>query len=647
MPRRPWLAVLLVAAAVLVAYLPSLRNGFVWNDSDYVTRPELRSLPGLERIWFEPGATEQYYPALHSAFWAEHRIWGDSPLGYHLANLFLHAAAAALFMFILRRLTAGAGLAPAAAADSALLGGLLFALHPVCVESVAWIAEQKNTLSLVFALASVLLYLRWRETSEKGSPRPRLYLMATGLFLAAVLSKSMTATFPAALLVIAWWQSGRIGWRRDVRPLLPWFVAGAADGLFTAWVERRFIGAEGPEFGLSFLQRGLVAGHAVWFYLGKLVWPSPLIFMYPRWQVAVADLRQGLLLLAALAVLAGCWLARRRSRTPLAVALLFGGMLFPVLGFFNVYAFVFSFVADHFQYVACLPVLGVAAAGWGCWAHRPQRSPLLPTVTAAALLLVLGALTWRQCGDYRDEATLYRKTLAKNPDSWLAHYNLGNLLRASGQVQEAIGHYEATLRINSRHAEAENNLGLALAETGEPAQAIPHYERSLRLQPGYAVAENNLGTAQWALGRNGAALLAYHAAVDHRPDYAEAWYNLGLAYGSAGQPAAAVEAFARAVHLRPEFTAAIRSLAGARTNLGIALFGSGHQTEGLEQLEDAVRLDPASAAIQLNLAIALRAVGRTNEAAQHYQESRRLGPNAAMPPAAPLSGAAGGMQTNH
>ena len=195
--------------------MPALQAGFIWDDDGHVTRTDLRDLSGLYRIWFEFGATQQYYPVLHSAFWLEHLVWGDSPLGYHLLNVLLHASAACLFGVLLRRL----------AVPGAALAALLFALHPVCVESVAWISEQKNTLSLVFYLCAALAYLRFTERR-----RGTVYLLATGLFVLALLTKTVTASLPAALLVVFWWQRGRLEWRRDVVPLLPWFALGRGVG---------------------------------------------------------------------------------------------------------------------------------------------------------------------------------------------------------------------------------------------------------------------------------------------------------------------------------------------------------------------------------------------------------------------------------
>ena len=260
----------------------------------------------------------------------------------------LHAAAAFLVMLIMRRL----GL------PGALLAALVFALHPVCVESVAWISEQKNTLSTVFYFSAALLYLHFDRT-RRGSH----YFLASALFVMALLTQTVTATLPAALLVVFWWQRGRLDWKRDVRPLLPWFALGAAAGLLTAWVERKFVGAEGTDFALTLVERFLVAGRAVWFYLGKLVWPANLMFFYPRWRVDSAEWWQYLYPLAALAALAGCacWPAKRRG--PLAGALIFAGTLFPALGFFNAYPFIYSYVADHFQYIASLGIIVPVAAG--------------------------------------------------------------------------------------------------------------------------------------------------------------------------------------------------------------------------------------------------------------------------------------------
>ncbi|MES1166647.1 MAG: tetratricopeptide repeat protein, partial [Pseudomonadota bacterium] len=517
-----------ILGALLVAYWPALSGGLIWDDTGHVTRPELRSVAGLGRIWTEFGATQQYYPVLHSAFWLEHRLWGDATTGYHLLNVLLHATAACQFLVLLRRL----------AVPGATLAALLFALHPVCVESVAWIAEQKNTLSLVFYLAAALVYVRFDATR-----RPRDYVLAGGLFVLGLLTKTVTATLPAALLVVFWWRRGRLDWRRDGLPLLPWFALGAASGLGTAYFERVLIGAEGAEFNLGAIERCLLAGRVFWFYLGKLAWPAALIFTYPRWSVDAAQAWQWLFPLAALALLGGLLWWQRRSRGPLAAILLFAGGLFPVLGFFNVYPFVFSYVADHFQYLASLAVFALAAAG-------AQRIPPAPRTAAAGIVLVvLGALTWAQCGMYRDATALYETTLARNPSSWMAHHNLATLLTLAGRPAEAIPHLEAAIALNPDRAAAYNNLGDSLTRTGRAREAIPHLEKALQLQPRYAVAHANLGNALLELHRLDEAIAHFQQALVLDPAYANAECNLGLGLAQAGRMAEAVGHFARAAEL--------------------------------------------------------------------------------------------------
>ena len=266
-----WLLFAGLVLLTLAVYYPAWHGGMLWDDDAHITRVDLRSLSGLWRIWFDVGATQQYYPAAHSAFWVFYQLWGDNTLGYHLANIVLHASSAFLVAVILRRL----------AIPGAVLAALIFAVHPVNVESVAWMTELKNTLSGVCYLGAALMYLRFDESRER-----RWYALAAGLFVLALFSKTVTATLPAALLVIFWWQRGRIRWREDVVPLLPFFATGVAGGLLTSVGRARADRRRGPGVSVHARRAGLIAGRAFWFYLGKLVWPADLIFIYPRWQVS-------------------------------------------------------------------------------------------------------------------------------------------------------------------------------------------------------------------------------------------------------------------------------------------------------------------------------------------------------------------------
>jgi len=548
--NQVWLG-LLVLCATLFAYLPSMRGGLLWDDDAHVTRLDLQSLRGLWQIWFQLGATQQYYPVLHSAFWVEHRLWGDATVGYHLVNVLLHVAAACLFALILRQLSI----------KGAWIGALLFALHPVNVESVAWISEQKNTLSTVFYLSAMLAYLRHDEEARGESRRQavakerrhegashislftRHYFLALALFIAAMLSKSVTVTLPAALLVVIWWRRGKLSWKNDVLLLAPWIALGMAMGLLTAWVERRFIGAEGADFTLSLLERCLLAGRVVWFYLSKLLWPANLMFIYPRWEVSATIWWQYLYPAGVLGLIGAAWMIRSRTRGPLAALLFFVGSLFPALGFFNAYPFIYSFVADHFQYLASLGLFALAAAF--CWKWQ--------SAVAIAAICILGPLTWLECRIYRDSETLYRTTLARNPGCWMACNNLGLIVQGKGRLSEASALYQQALRIKPDYHQAHSNLGTVFYAEGHFPEAVAQFERALRFKPNYAEARNNLGNAFTGMNRVPEAIAQLEEALRLKPNYAEAKLNLGSALVKAHRFPDAIASIKEALRLKPDY----------------------------------------------------------------------------------------------
>ena len=627
LPRRYWLFVGALSIALLIVYQPVWNGGFLWDDAAHVTRPGLRSWDGLWSIWFAPGATQQYYPLTHSFFWLQHRLWGDAPLGYHLVNILLHASAAAMVALLLYRL----------AVPGAYLAAAIFALHPVQVESVAWISEIKNTLSAVFYLGAALAWMRYRRKQGAGA-----YALALGLFALALCTKTVTATLPAALLVIEWWQRGRLSWRRDVVPLAPFFIAGVAAGLWTVWVERSLVGAEGTAFDFTLVERCLIAGRALWFYAGKLLWPANLVFSYPRWTISQSVAWQYVYPAAAIAAFAVAWSVRRRWRGPLAAMLYFAGTLFPALGFFNVYPFLFSFVADHFQYLASLGLITLAAAGLARLLERRQiwGRPAANAICLGVLSL-LALLSWRQSHAYVDVETLYRATIEGNPESWMAHNNLAGALIARGAVDEAVEHvekalvlkpdyaeaynnlglvrasqgrvdealaqYRKTLELQPSYAEAHNNLGLLLARRGQFDEAIAHYRRALEIDPGLSGAHYNLAEALTARGQTGEASDHLRTALALKPDYAEAHNSLGVILAERGNVDDAREQFLKAIELKPHY-------AEARSNLGIVLARSGHLDAAIAQFRKALQDDPASTEIRANLSAALASRARGHDA---------------------------------
>ncbi len=604
-----WLLLPALLLATLAAYQPAWHGGVLWDDDAHITRRDLRSVEGLWRIWFDLGATQQYYPVVHSAFWLQHKLWGDDTLGYHLVNIILHALSAFLLAVILRRL----------AVPGAFLAAFLFALHPVQVESVAWITELKNTLSGVFYLGAALAYLHFDRSRRK-----QVYALALGLFVLGLLSKTVTATLPAALLVVFWWQRGQLTWRRDVIPLLPFFVPGATGGLLTAWIERTLIGAQGVEFQFTLVERCLIAGRAIWFYLGKLLWPADLIFIYPRWQVNQAVGWQYLYPLGVVALLAGLWLLRKRTRAPLAAMLLFFGTLFPVLGFFNVFPFRFSLVADHFQYLPSLSIIALFSAGLagaaGQWKIR-----IRPALAAAGMLVLVGplaCLTWSQSRRYVDAENLYRTTLDRNPSCWLAYNNLG-VLKLQGpisEVPEAMGQIRQALKINPNSAEALNNLGYALQRLDRFEEAITCHQEALRLFPDFAEARNNLGLDLQRLGRFEEAESQYREALKINPYLAEAHHNLGEVLQRKGKIEEALAHIHAALRIDPDYP-------DARDNLGRVLQRMGKTEEAVTQYQAALRLKPDFPEAHNNLGAALARMGRFEEALTQHQEALRLKPD--------------------
>jgi len=537
----------LIVLLTVAAYVPALRAGFIWDDDQYVVHNQtLRSATGLRQIWLSPAATSQYYPLTFSVFWLEYHLWGLQPFGFHLVNVLLQATNAVLFWRLLSRLKV----------PGAWWAAAVFALHPVHVMSVAWVTELKNVLSGMFYLAALLVYLRDCGLDDRPTPlvdRRRFYGLALGLYLCALLSKTSTTIWPVAALLILWWKRGRVG-RADWLPLVPFFILGIVSGGFTLWLEKYVKGAFGQEFTLPFLERLVVAGRSFWFCLGKLAWPVQLSFIYPHWQIEVTDLRQYLFPLSAILLVVGLWKGRRRlGRAPVAAAVYFS-LAFPALVLVQVlYMMRYTFVTDHWQYLGSMSVIplgvGGAVKALERWAPGLRR---IGFALGTLVLAALGFLTWRQGHVYRDLGTLWRDTLAKNPNAWLAHNNLGLVLSESGRRGEAVRHWEEALRIKPDYAEAHINLGVALWEAGRREEAVEHWQEALRIAPGSPRALNNLGVALSQAGRTAEAIRYYERALQIDPDYAEAHYNLASALEQTGRIKEAIDHYKETLRLRPD-----------------------------------------------------------------------------------------------
>jgi len=638
-----WLLGLLLVAAVVLAYQPVWHAGFIWDDDFYVTQNPLLTAPdGLKRIWFSLDSPSQYFPLTYTLFRLERALWGLNAAGYHWVNLLLHAANGLLLWRLLRRL----------ALPGAWLAAALFALHPVQVESVAWVTEGKNVLSLFFSLLAVRAWVEFVD--DRPAPAGRYYALALLAAALALGAKTTACTLPAALLLVLWLKHQPLTFRR-LALILPFLVMGVAMGLLSVWWERYHQGTRADLFAYGPLDRLLIASHAVWFYAGKLLWPVGLTFSYPQWSINPADPLAYGWLAAGAAVCVAAGLARRRLGRGVEVAgLFFVATLSPLLGFIMNYTFRYTFVADHYQYAAAIGPLALAAAvlargGAGRFRARVRWR----VVAGAALLIVLGTLTWRQARRYADEETLWRATLADNPRCWMAHDNLATLLDLQGKLDEAMVHYQASLEVYPAHAEARNNFGAALERQGRLDEAIAQfqialqinpgdadihcnlgrtwlqkggvdeavaqYQEAVRLQPGSAPAHFGLANALRQQGHPEAALAQCRAALKIRPDYPEALNNLGATFDQQGRVEEAITQYQAALHRQPDY-------AEARLNLGSDLMKTGRVAEAIIQYEAVLKIRPDDADARSNLGNALGQQGRLGDAVTQFQTALQFAP---------------------
>jgi len=585
---REWFWGLILISAVILTYQPVWHAGFIWDDDAHITgNPCIVGPLGLKEIWTTSYAI--ICPLTLTTFWVEHALWGLAPLPYHLVNVLLQGACAILLWRVLRGLRV----------PGAWLGAALWALHPLQVESVAWISEMKNTQSCLFYLLTILFFVKWlRARDRDGRDRAGWNYGLTLIFAAlAMASKFSTVVLPVVLGLCAWWVEGRWQWRNWVR-LVPIFAMSVVASAATLWPRTSELATiADPQWARSWPERVATAGDVIWFYLGKLLWPHPLITIYPRWEIDAGQWISYLPLGAVVIVLFILWRERESWARPYFFGLAyFLVVLFPFLGLIDQSFWRYSFVEDHLQYLAGMGPLALAGAGLARLADFviPGKS-WLPSTLGAAVLLILGMLSWQRAWAYESEETLWTDTLAKNPNCWAGNNSLGLVFFHQGQMDRAIEQYQRALAINPGYAVAFNNLGIALLQKGQVDHAIEQYQRALKIDPDYAEAQNNLGNALLQKGRVDEAMTQFRKALKISPNDDDLYYDLGNAFFQKGQMDEAIVQYQKALEINP-------NNAQAHYNLGISLSRKGEMSDAIIQFQEVVRLNPDDSNAQNTLA---------------------------------------------
>ena len=601
-------ALIVLTLLVVVSYFPALSGGFVWDDVIFAEEPVIHAASGLWNIWFSPSDIKNeghYWPLVYTSFWLEHKLWGLAPAGYHAVNILLHLVNVLLLWRLLVRL----------AVPGALVIAAVFAVHPLHVESVAWIIERKDVLSALFYLAAVLAWIRFTE-----APRAGHYALALVLFTAGLLSKSVVVTLPVALLIWHWWQHGRVT-RMALLRLVPFFAVAVC---ITAADLSFYTSRETLALGYTLPERLLIAARALWFYVGKLLWPTELAVIYPLWEIDAGNLPAWGYVVAAVALAAVLWLGRRRiGRGPLAGALFFAVTLAPVLGFVDYGYMQFSFVADRFQYLAGIGVLAVLI---GAAVHGANQLPRGSQMAACGLAVVvvglLGTLTWRQAGIYQDEVAFFSHIVALNPAARDAHLNLGSALFEADRVEEGLAASRIAVAQRPDSAKALANIGRALIKLEQFEEAEEHLLRARQLDPRSITAHQNLAEVFRKQGRYTEAVPSYQTVLEIDPDYALAYAGMGMALFGAQRYDEALVAISQALALEPDLPTA----SALRLHMGRAARELGRLDAAAGYLRRAIENEPRNVEPLFDLAKVRFMQQRHEEADQLLQRARQLRP---------------------
>lgn len=647
---HPTIAGAALVLIALAAYAPLLwlGAGFIWGDDVAILdNPAMKTWGGIWSIWTDRGAGAQslhFWPVTYSTFWLEYRMWGASPFGYHMTNILLHAVNTLLLWTLLRRCDLAC----------AWLGAAIFAVHPLHVQSVAWVVQRKDLLSALFYLLAFLSYLRF----DRDRRQP-FYLAALGLFVLGMLSQSVVITLPAALAIWLWWRRDKLE-SRDLLPLVPFVLAA----LVVEWFSRFLMvppAARASEaaanLDVGIVGQLLIAGRAICFYVWKLLAPLKLMMIYPPWEVDPKVAWQWLPVAGVVGAAVALWAARGRiGKAPVVGAALFLITLAPTLGLIEFGGSEKSLVADRFVYLASIGLTTLFAGGALRLAGGVGGKPRGLGILSVSILLPLMALSWRNCLVYESRETLWQHNIALNPKAVPPYLELGNLRLLDGRNEEAIayfaraieldpnypevmnslgvlhvqngeiekaeGYFAAALELRPEYADVYYNLGMLDRGTGNAEQTVARFERALEIDPNFFPAHKDLAAEYKAAGRVIDAMRHLQAAVELDPEDIEVRYDLGMALIRQGDVRGAVKHFTAAVEANPDFALGHNALARV-------LASNDNFLEAIEHYREVIRLETPTAEVLNLLGEAHHRLGQTGEAIRRYDEAIRRDPNLA------------------
>lgn len=603
----------LLALIIMIAYFPALFGGYVWDDLSAIKENTLlRTSDGLRSIWLKPSLNQiesHYWPLVYTVFWVEYHLWGAYPFGYHLINILLHIANTILLWIILKRLSV----------PGAFFAAAIFALHPTHTGSVAWVIERKDVLSALFYLLAFLAYIHFEDTKKLS-----LYSTSLILFLCAMLSKSIVVSLPIIFLLWIWWKKESVK-ISDVLPLVPFFIIAVIISVLDVAFTRQ---NESLKIYLTFIEKSLIAGRALCFYAWKIFAPINLMLIYPKWKINVTSVWQYIFPLAVIGILLLLWLKRNQwGKGPLTAVIFFCITLGPVLGFITFAYMESSYAADRFQYLASIGLIALAAAAITKIGNQSKgNEQWIKNVGIPLMLIVLGAITWRQAMLYKDTETMFTHNVALNPDAAAAHYNLGRALYEKGEkgekdaIDKALFHFSEAVRLKPDYVPAHNNLANALLLKDRLDEAIYHYQKAIEFNPQHILSLSNLGYALTEKGDFNKAIYYCNKAIEINPNFASAYNNLGLALAKQGRIKEATAAYLKAVKADPNYLKGYRNLANA-------LMEQKNYDEAIRYYLEVVRLDPGDISIRNELGFAYSQIGKIGEAIAQYKEAMKINPD--------------------